>query len=243
MATIVSVSDFHIHDDFRLDIIRKFAQGMDALKPDILVYLGDVGDPWEETWDVIRGTQSWKELGELNRRRRGENLTNIWVNRNHDYSAKRKYLPGAWMKPEYRADGFFFKHGWEFDWVWGGFDFIWNVPLFPGISRVAYWLSGKFPRFSIWLWSCLRVLPCFKKETPYQQKARGAREDWNRHVGLIHLRAMNYAQRTRVRLVIGHTHCPMVYDDLLADEGDMTDSFSFLYIQDGKWELRTLETG
>ena len=243
MATMVAASDFHIYDDSKLDIIRKFVQRVDALKPDILVYLGDVGDPWEETWDVIRETQSWKELGELNRRRRGQGLTNIWVKRNHDYSARRKYLAGAWMKPEYRADGFFFKHGWEFDWIWNGFDCIWNMPLFPGISPVAYWLSTKFPRLSIRLWSCLRALPCFNKGTPYQQKARGARDDWNRRVGLIHLRAMDYAQRAKVRLVIGHTHCPMVYDDLLADDGDMVDSFSFLYIQDGKWELRTLETG
>jgi hypothetical protein len=230
VATLVSVSDFHIHDDSRLDIIKIFVQKMDALGPDILVYLGDVGDPWEQTWDVIRETQSWKELGELNRRRRRQGLTNIWVNRNHDYSAKRRYLPGARMKPEYRADGFSFKHGWEFDWIWNGFDVVWNIPLFPGISRMAYWLSSTFPRLSIWLWSCLRVLPCFNKVTPYQQKAMGLGEDWNRHVGLIHLRAMDYAQRTKVRLVIGHTHCPMVYADLLADDGDMIDSFSFLYI-------------
>jgi len=42
---MVAVSDFHIHDDSKLDIIKKFVQRMDALKPDILVYLGDVGDP------------------------------------------------------------------------------------------------------------------------------------------------------------------------------------------------------
>ena len=234
MATMVAASDFHIYDDSRLDIIRNFTQRMDALRPDILVYLGDVGDPWEESWDAIRATQSWREPGELNRRRRGEGLTNVWVNRNHDYSARRKYLPGACTRPEYRVNGILFKHGWEFDWVWNGFDFIWNVPLFPGISPVAYWLSSRFPRLSIFLWSRLRALPCFNKETPYQQKARGAGEDWNWHAGLIHLRAMDYAQRMKVRLIMGHTHCPMVYDDLLADDGDMTDSFSFLYIQDGK---------
>jgi len=243
MKTIVAVSDFHIHDDSRLDIIKLFIQRMDSVKPDILVYLGDVGDPWEETWDVIRNTQSWRELGELNQRRRGEGLTNIWVNRNHDYSAKRKYLPAARIRPEYRAEGIVFKHGWEFDWIWNGFDFIWNVPLFRGISPVAYWLSSRFPRLSIWLWSRLRALPCLKKETPYQQKAAGAKEEWNSHVGLMHWRAMDYAQRTRVRLVIGHTHCPAVCDNLLADDGDMVDSFSFLYIQDGKWEVEKLETG
>jgi hypothetical protein len=240
MATIVSVSDFHIHDDSKLVMIRKFVQEMNDLKPDILVYLGDVGDPWEETWDVIKGTQSWKELGELNRSRWGKGLPNIWVNRNHDYSARRRYLPGARMKSEYRADGFFFKHGWEFDWIWNGFDFIWNLPLFPGISSVAYWLSSRFPRLSIWIWSRLRALPWFKKETPYQTKARGAGDEWTRHVGLLHFRAMDYAKRTKVKLVIGHTHYPMIYGELLADDGDMTDSFSYLYIQNGKWQLRTI---
>ena len=44
MATIVSVSDFHIHDDSKLDMISKFVQRMDALKPDILVYLGEFAD-------------------------------------------------------------------------------------------------------------------------------------------------------------------------------------------------------
>jgi len=223
MTRIISVSDFHIHDDSKLDMIRKFIQRVDALKPDILVYLGDVGDPWEETWDVIRETQSWKELGEMNRRRRRVALANIWVNRNHDYSAKRKYLPAAKMRAEYRVEGLLFKHGWEFDWIWNGFDCIWNVPLFLGISPVAYWLSSRFPRFSVWLWSRLRSLPFLKEETPFQTKSRGASEDWNRHVGLVHLRAMDYAKRTKVKLVIGHTHCPMVYDDLLADDGDMVD--------------------
>jgi len=45
MATMVAVSDFHIHDNSKVDIIRTFVQRMDALKPDILIYLGDVGDP------------------------------------------------------------------------------------------------------------------------------------------------------------------------------------------------------
>lgn len=241
MTTIVSVSDFHIHDDSKLGKIKEFKERMDKLKPDILILLGDIGDPWEETWDVIRGTQSWEVLEELCSNRKNEKLATIWVHQNHDYSAKKGYLPVELRKEEYRKGGFLFKHGWQFDWIWNGFDCIWNVPLLPGISGVAYWLSSKFPRLSVRLWSCLRaLLPCFNKETPYQQKARGAREDWNRHVGLIHLRAMDYAKRKKARLVIGHTHCPMVYDELLADDGDMTDSFSFLYIQDGKWELVTL---
>jgi hypothetical protein len=56
MATIVSVSDFHIHGDSKLEMIRKFVQRMDVLKPDILVYLGDVGDPWEKTWEIGRAS-------------------------------------------------------------------------------------------------------------------------------------------------------------------------------------------
>jgi UDP-2,3-diacylglucosamine pyrophosphatase LpxH len=240
MATIVSVSDFHIHDDSKLEAIKKFTHKMDDLKPGVLIYLGDVGDPWEATWDEIKRTQSWKELEELSRRRYNKGLRTVWVNRNHDYSAKRGYLPGTRMAAVYRLDGFLFMHGWEFDWIWNGFDCIWNIPGLPGISRVAYWLSSTFPGFSIRLWSWLRSLPCLKKETPYQTKGRMAREDWTQQIGLVHFRAMDYAQRKKVKLVIGHTHCPAVYEDLLADDGDMTDSFSFIYIQDGKWDLRTI---
>jgi len=241
VKTIVSVSDFHIHDDSRLEKIERFTREMDVLRPEVIVFLGDIGDPWEATWDKIRDTQSWKLLGEMGLRRSGQGLDTVWINRNHDYSAKRDYLSGTRKssRPR-RVDGFLFMHGWEFDWIWNGFDIIWNIPLLPGISRVAYWLSSTFPNLSIMLWACLRVLPCFNKETPSQQKARGARDDWNRHVGLVHLRAMDYAKRKKVKLVIGHTHCPMVYEDLLADDGDMSDSFSFLYIKDGEWGLRTI---
>ncbi len=177
----------------------------------------------------------------MNQRRYNKVLKTIWINRNHDYSAKRNYLSGVRMssRPR-RVDGFLFMHGWEFDWIWNGFDIIWNIPLLPGISGVAYWLSSTFPNLSIRLWACLRVLPCFHKETPSQQKAHEPGDDWNRHVELIHFRAMDYAKRRKVSLVIGHTHCPSICEKLLADDGDMSDSFSFLYIKDGKWELRII---
>jgi UDP-2,3-diacylglucosamine pyrophosphatase LpxH len=241
MNTIVSASDFHIHDDSKLEVIKRFTSEMDALKPDILIFLGDIGDPWEATWGDIRGTQSWKELEKLSRRRRNEELKTVWVNRNHDYSARRNYLSGTTMVALYSIDDFLFMHGWEFDWIWNGFDCIWNIPVLPGISGIAYWLSSTFPGFSIRLWSWLGACPCFKKKTPYQTKARVARDDWTKLIGLVHFRAMDYAQRKKVKLVIGHTHCPMVYEDLLADDGDMVDSFSFIYIQDGKWKLRTIQ--
>ena len=77
MTKIISVSDFHIHDDSKLDMVRELVRRIEELKPDILVYLGDVGDPWEETWDVIMATQSWKELSELNRHRWRVGLINI----------------------------------------------------------------------------------------------------------------------------------------------------------------------
>ena len=246
MRTIVSVSDFHIHDDSRLEKVEAFTREMDTLKPDVIVFLGDIGDPWEATWDKIMETKSWKALGELGLRRRGQGrekgLDTVWINRNHDYSAKRNYLSGVRLSQHpRRVDGFLFMHGWEFDWIWNGFDIIWDIPLLPGISGLAYWLSSTFPRFSIWLWARLRSLPGLPKETPYQQKAREPGDDWNRHVGLVHLRAMDYAKRKKVSLVIGHTHCPGICEQLLADDGDMVDSFSFLYIKDGKWELRYIK--
>jgi predicted MPP superfamily phosphohydrolase len=95
VKTIVSVSDFHIHDDSRLQKIEGFTREMDVLRPDIIVFLGDIGDPWETTWDKIRNIQSWKVLGELGLRRREQGLNTVWINRNHDYSAKRGYLSGV----------------------------------------------------------------------------------------------------------------------------------------------------
>jgi len=238
VKTIVSVSDFHIHDDSRLQKIEAFAQEMDVLKPDVLILLGDVGDPWEVTWDKIMDTQSWDVLGELGLRRHRQKLDTIWINRNHDYSARRYYLPGVRLsaRPR-RIDGFLFMHGWEFDLIWNGFDIIWRI---PGIAGAAFWLSATFPHFSIRLWAWLRVLLGLKKKTPSQQKARKEIDVWTRHLDLIHFRAMAYAEKRKVSLVIGHTHSPGICMQLLADDGDMSDSFSFLYIKDGKWELRTI---
>ena len=45
MKTIVSVSDFHIRDDSRLEKIESFTREMDVLRPDVIVFLGDIGDP------------------------------------------------------------------------------------------------------------------------------------------------------------------------------------------------------
>jgi hypothetical protein len=75
-------------------------------------------------------------------------------------------------------------------------------------------------------------------KTPAVQKYRSGvlSDDWNLHVGVIQLRAMQYAKKYGLKLIIGHTHSPAPFNGLVADGGDMVDSFSYITIEDDEVE-------
>lgn len=233
---IISTSDWHIFNDSRYDKICQLCDLIDRERPDLLVLNGDIGDPWKTPWVEIIKTNSWMRLQKTCLVRSRLALETIYINRNHDYNAKPAYLPWAKLCGEYREGGYLFMHGWEFDVSWGG---IFGL---PGIAPVAFWLSRKTPWLMIPIYNLL-----FRRrgKTPNQRKQRSAgvttlptvenialRDEWTWQIGTIHLQAMKRAKKEGLDITIGHTHCPKPYDGLMVDDGDMTDSFTYVDIQD-----------
>lgn len=227
MKHIVSVSDLHIFDDSRYDKVCTLCDFIDEAAPDLLVLNGDIGDPWRSKWCDIIECRSWLRLMRTCWHRDTQGLKTVWIHYNHDYNAKDAYLPWAEMCSEYREGQYLFMHAWEFDMAWGG---IFGL---PGIAPIAFWLSRHCPQLMVPLYNWLFGN---RGKAPSQQK-HTARDDWNYHIGIIHLRARAYAQKKGVSIIIGHTHCPTPYDGLIADDGDMVDSFSYIDIT-GKVKLK-----
>lgn len=77
---------------------------------------------------------------------------------------------------------------------------------------------------------------------PSVQKYSGGElsDDWNLHVGVIQLKARQYAKKHGLKLIIGHTHSPAPFNGLVADDGDMVDSFSYITIEDDQVKLNFL---
>ena len=247
----IIASDFHIHDDSHLKQVSTFCDLVDSEKPSLLILNGDIGDPWEEPWEAILKTSSWKRLSHTCELRDQMQLETIWINRNHDFNAKWRYLPHVHLRgryyfettyqvktPEFHLTKSFrimCLHGWEFDLSWGGLGFL------PGVSELAFWMSTHFPQFMIPTYHLL-----FGRRTPGMLKkkiipeSRKTVDDWDLHVGVIHLRARGWARGHNVAVIIGHTHCPTPFDGLIVDSGDMIDSFSYARLKDGNLELKYL---
>jgi hypothetical protein len=84
----------------------------------------------------------------------------------------------------------------------------------------------------------------FMKEsasTELEQQWKLMYDDWNLHIGVVHLRAKKYAHKNRLRLVLGHTHCPSEFDGMLVDGGDLPNDGKFVEINDNEVLLRSVE--
>ncbi len=220
-TTIVSVSDLHIHDDSRFNKVQLLCSTICQLNPEILVFNGDIADTWAASWDEIMRTSSWWHLQRLiDWHYSSWGQKTFYIRGNHDHQIEFK-IPGLTVLDHLLIPPYYFIHGWQFDVVWGGIGWL------PGIYPAAFWLNSHFPRLSVRLWRLLN-----RGHTPAVQKARGLTEDWNRHVGVIHLRALDYAIRNKLRLVIGHTHTPATCDSVLTDDGDMVDSFTLWHLDE-----------
>jgi UDP-2,3-diacylglucosamine pyrophosphatase LpxH len=62
---IITASDFHICDDSNFNKIYEFYRIIKSSKPDKLILLGDIADPWKAKWEEILETKSWKLLKKL----------------------------------------------------------------------------------------------------------------------------------------------------------------------------------
>lgn len=227
MKTIV-VSDFHIWNDDRLLQIETFFEAMWRERPNVLILNGDIGDPWKATWNDIRKTQSWSNLGLFCFSRKAQGLLNYYIPFNHDSNFKSDYLPYVTVVNSLEVDEVEVRHGWEFDVAWRG---IWGI---PGISSVAFWIAKNHPSLMVPIYKWL-----YKNNTPSALKNTDP-DKYTLGVAWIHQEATKYAQQKKVKLIIGHTHYPMNFDGVLADDGDMEDSFTYIRIENGNIELAHL---
>ena len=221
---IIDASDIHIHTDTAPYIMFDFAKIVAKEEPDLLVLNGDIADPWKSTWNEILKSSAWKILQGLVGMRTAKGLRTVYINRNHDYNAKPEYLVGAELTPSLKVDNYLFVHGWEFDLSWN-----------PFVAPIAFAISKYTPKLMLPIYNAL--FPSCSDEKNHSGEMC---DDWNLHVGMIHLRAMQYAKANDLKVFIGHTHNPLPFNGLIADSGDMVDSFSYLEIEDGKVELRFL---
>lgn len=219
MPTILKASDFHISDDLSLPSVLTFRRLVETTNPDILI-LEELFDPWQSSWDKILATKSHHVIEELAWHRYLESKKTIYLKGNHDWSAKPDYLHYAELCNRYQVGDILFLHGWEFS--------DWQI-----IHPFAFWFAQHHPSWAIKLY---RLLYGHKK-TPGALKHHQTRDDWNTKIGLIHLKAQEYAIKQGVRLIIGHTHCPLPWNGLIADSGDMLDSMSFILVRGDKIEL------
>ena len=220
---LIVTGDWHIHDDSRLRVVEQMCDKIALLQPSVLL-LSEVADPWRQSWQQILKTQSWCRLQSIVADREAEGLQTYWLLGNHEFNAKQRYLPAAKIVHKYRTADICVLHGWQFDTVWAG------VGKLPGIAPVARFISLRFPRLMIPIY---RVLLRRSKQTPGELKQEGFADEWTMAIETVHARARAYAQKQHCRLIIGHTHCPLRFDGLIADWGDMLDSLTWIQVTAG----------
>lgn len=245
---IINVSDFHTWNDNHLDSMIEFCNIVYVEKPDLLVLNGDIGDPWKDSWGNITKTKSWITLNRLCADRFVDGLRTVYIEGNHDNNIKKEYLHYVNIKRSHKEGNYLFMHGWEFDISWRGLGKIW------GIASIAFWISIHAPWLMVPLYRLL-----YGKSTPSKEKEKAMRtvlelnpfesfeidgieglNEWSYHIGVMHLRAMDYAIKNNVTLVMGHTHYPTNFNNIVFDSGDMEDSFSYVYIDGEDIEVRYL---
>lgn len=255
---IIGASDFHTWNDDHLDSMIEFCDVVYTEKPDLLVLDGDIGDPWKDSWQNITKTKSWKALNRLCADRFVLGLRTVYIKRNHDSNASKEHLPYAEFKGNHREGEYLFMHGWEFDVSWRGLGKIW------GIAPIAFWISIHASWLMLPVYRLLygKSTPAKMKEKAIEHAIAGVTQteangvgmvrwghpedgleklnDWSYHVGVMHMRAMEYAIKKNVVIIMGHTHYPTNYNDQVYDCGDMIDSFSYVYIDGDEVEIRYL---
>lgn len=239
MKHTIAFSDTHIHNNDKVDHINHLCKYVEDRRPELLVLIGDIADPWQEKWKEIRRTQNWDRLCQLCAARDAAGLKTVYIRGNHDNGVKKEHLRGkphqrAKTKPlkrltikwRHREGAFLFIHGWQWDPIWG---------RLPG--QILFWISRNLPCLMIPLNNCLSRL---KGSTPGNLKAKGSADEWNKKTKHIHDMARRYARKHELTVVLGHTHYPWV-NNFIADAGDWEDSFSLVEISaDGTVTLRHL---
>ena len=227
--TLIFVSDLHLDGGAARPEIAALVAEPSVQDADVLVLGGDVADPWKAPWDTILQSADWRRIQDMVGGRCDRGLQTLWIDRNHDYNPPPEALPQAKRAPEYRAGNWLFLHGWEFDPLWSFGPF--------GVHEAAFWLARNHPALMCPIYKAL-----YRHKTPGTRPrvSRTLRDDWTLGIGLGHDRARMYAKHHGLNLVIGHFHCPQKFDGLIADAGDMVDSFTYFELNGDKGKVRQL---
>jgi hypothetical protein len=237
IETLMHIGDLHLWTDEQERNLLELIQEVERVNPDILV-MDEVLDLWRRRLRDFPNLCVYQKLRGLVCRRHEAGKSTVYVKGNHDWSVKAEYMPYALLTNFYAVKvgryNYHFYHGWEWDIAWGG----WSGILFSGIHPIAFFIAKHFPQLMVPIYNCL-----FGRQSPGQTvPAQSAQDemwnDWNLHVGIIHLRARQYAAKNRVRVLLGHTHCPTEFDGLIADHGDLSDRTYTLVTGESVIQLR-----
>jgi UDP-2,3-diacylglucosamine pyrophosphatase LpxH len=230
MRRTIAVSDTHIWNDTHQAQITAMCEYIEAQKPPLLVLVGDIGDPWQSSWQDILKTKSWDRLSKLCDARKKVGLETVYVRGNHDQNATTEHLNGVKVAWNHKQGTCLFTHGSEWDPIWGG-----------SVGQFLYWLATRMPRVAKLVGKIYSIIP--KGSTPGRLKREGYKDDWTEAAEKLHVKAQEYARRKHLFVVLGHTHCPWA-NELIADAGDWEDSFSAVEIaDDGTATLKHLVNG
>lgn len=242
--SVINSSDWHLYGlDDRLDIVEAYCAMVEDEAPLYHIVNGDWGDTWkgevrDNPWEEICVSKSWQRFQRLAQHRHYQGLYNVWTLGNHDSSAKTVYMPYTNVVRSFtlRSHQLFgnnlaheFRHGWEFDIAWNGWGFI------PGVThRIAFWLAEHHPKLALRLWYLLhgkesagstkRVI-LSSNDVKWRERTR---VNWMYHVGVMRLRALDYAIKNNIVLTMGHTHTPEDVSGIVYDSGDFENDFTYL---------------
>ena len=212
---IICVSDLHI--PYTSQYFISFADY--ACRADKVIFCGDIFDLIRCSVEEIKNCYMGQELIKAVKKIVKETEA-IFITGNHDEELDEKLPELLGMEiityPFYRMGRIGFVHGYQFD------------PL------CKHWNWRLLSKFAPWFFN-----------PPSEWKLRD-REKWKEKIGQIYAEAFSFLEKARWCriLVIGHTHYPSVHKletgQKLADCGDWLDSRSWVEIERGKVEIKTL---
>ena len=212
---IVCVSDLHI--PYTSQYFIPFADYIS--KADKVVFCGDILDLVRCNIKDIKNSYIGQELLKALKKIIKATQT-VFIEGNHDPELGKSLTELLGMEiqsfPFYRIGRMGFVHGYQFD------------PL------CKHWDWKLLSKFAPWF---------FNPPSKWKQRNR---EKWHEKIGQIYAEAFSFLEKAdwcRI-MIVGHTHYPSIHKletgQQLGDCGDWVDSRSWLEIERGKVEIKTL---
>ena len=211
---VYCASDFHIgYEHTNYEKINEF---FELVKEDAneLILCGDIFDLWRCSIDDIRNKEVFKGTYEsLISIAREVPTTIIWGN--HDYRLWKKVRLPVRVTDYFISNNICYCHGWRFD-------------LRQRFGHVLYgYLTDRFPFL-------------YQKFFKHPSEIKTEEEEYKSLSKKIHKAARDFIKKQEIDyLIMGHTHDPLA-DDKLFDCGDMTDSLSYIIVDNGKPKLKKM---